>query len=65
MGRGVAGIQGALYGGTGCFHRRKVMYGLSPDDIEIDRRDSLSNGEANGNKLVSCTSQILLLKQIS
>jgi len=30
---GVAGIQGPLYGGTGCFHRRKIIYGLSPDHI--------------------------------
>ncbi|KAF6173252.1 hypothetical protein GIB67_026947 [Kingdonia uniflora] len=28
--RGIAGIQGPLYGGTGCFHRRKVIYGESP-----------------------------------
>ncbi|XP_058072599.1 cellulose synthase-like protein H1 [Magnolia sinica] len=28
---GTAGIQGPLYGGTGCFHRRKVIYGQLPD----------------------------------
>ncbi|KAI5565602.1 hypothetical protein BDE02_14G133100 [Populus trichocarpa] len=33
MGNGVAGIQGPFYGGTGCFHRRKVIYGSCPDDI--------------------------------
>ncbi|KAK1322835.1 Cellulose synthase-like protein H1 [Acorus calamus] len=27
---GIAGIQGPPYGGTGCFHRRKVIYGVSP-----------------------------------
>ncbi|KAE8075655.1 hypothetical protein FH972_014349 [Carpinus fangiana] len=27
---GISGIQGPLYGGTGCFHRRKVIYDLSP-----------------------------------
>ncbi|KAM7503654.1 hypothetical protein LguiB_002558 [Lonicera macranthoides] len=32
MGRGIAGAQGPFYGGTGCFHRRKVIYGLSPDE---------------------------------
>ena len=32
MGRGIAGAQGPSYGGTGCFHRRKVIYGLSPDE---------------------------------
>ncbi|XP_058088899.1 cellulose synthase-like protein H1 isoform X4 [Magnolia sinica] len=35
---GMAGIQGPLYGGTGCFHRRKVIYGwLPPDDEEIKK----------------------------
>ncbi|CAF2106968.1 unnamed protein product [Brassica napus] len=34
LGRGVAGIQGPLYCGSGCFHTRRVMYGLSPDDLE-------------------------------
>ncbi|KAI8012702.1 Cellulose synthase-like protein B3 [Camellia lanceoleosa] len=38
---GIVGIQGPFYGGTGCFHRRKVIYGLSPDDNEIARK--LSN----------------------
>nr|XP_017256655.1 PREDICTED: cellulose synthase-like protein H1 [Daucus carota subsp. sativus] len=31
LGHGLAGIQGPMYGGTNCFHRRKVIYGLSPD----------------------------------
>ncbi|KAJ0234762.1 hypothetical protein HA466_0271280 [Hirschfeldia incana] len=34
LGKGVAGIQGPLYCGSGCFHTRRVMYGLSPDDLE-------------------------------
>ncbi|XP_058072607.1 cellulose synthase-like protein H1 isoform X1 [Magnolia sinica] len=29
--RGMAGIQGPMYAGTGCFHRRKVIYGKLPD----------------------------------
>ncbi|KAJ1381429.1 Nucleotide-diphospho-sugar transferase [Sesbania bispinosa] len=33
-GAGLAGLQGPFYGGTNCFHRRKVIYGLSPDNIE-------------------------------
>ncbi|KAI8011382.1 Cellulose synthase-like protein H1 [Camellia lanceoleosa] len=41
MVHGLVGIQGPLYGGTGCFHRRKVIYGLSPDDNDITRK--LSN----------------------
>jgi hypothetical protein len=34
MAHGISGIQGPFYGGTGCFHRRKIMYGLSPDAVE-------------------------------
>ncbi|KAI5390147.1 cellulose synthase-like protein H1 isoform X1 [Lathyrus oleraceus] len=34
LGAGLAGLQGPLYCGTNCFHRRKVIYGLSPDDVE-------------------------------
>ncbi|XP_050206572.1 cellulose synthase-like protein B3 isoform X2 [Mercurialis annua] len=33
MGRGVAGLQGPFYEGTGCFHRRKVIYGLCPQHL--------------------------------
>ncbi|CAN8232009.1 unnamed protein product [Cochlearia groenlandica] len=36
LGRGVAGIQGPIYCGSGCFHTRRVMYGLSSDDLEDD-----------------------------
>ncbi|XP_022140393.1 cellulose synthase-like protein H1 [Momordica charantia] len=28
--RGIMGLQGPLYSGTGCFHRRKIIYGQSP-----------------------------------
>jgi hypothetical protein len=34
LGAGLAGLQGIFYGGTNCFHRRKVIYGLYPDDVE-------------------------------
>ncbi|XVE78450.1 hypothetical protein DITRI_Ditri13aG0146200 [Diplodiscus trichospermus] len=34
MFRGMAGIQGPWCSGTCCFHRRKVLYGLWPDDAE-------------------------------
>ncbi|CDY19146.1 BnaA04g18860D [Brassica napus] len=37
VGRGFAGIQGPVYAGSGCFHTRRVMYGLSVDDLEEDR----------------------------
>ncbi|KAL6650610.1 hypothetical protein ACP70R_009535 [Stipagrostis hirtigluma subsp. patula] len=41
LGSGIAGLQGMFYGGTGCFHRRKVIYGVTPDyttDIEPQTR---------------------------
>ncbi|CAE6025437.1 unnamed protein product [Arabidopsis arenosa] len=36
LGQGIAGIQGPIYAGSGCFHTRRVMYGLSIDDLEED-----------------------------
>ncbi|CAL5200562.1 unnamed protein product [Lathyrus oleraceus] len=41
MGGGYGGLQGILYAGTNCFHRRKVIYGLSPDN-------DIQNGKKNG-----------------
>ncbi|KAK1568232.1 hypothetical protein Q3G72_021977 [Acer saccharum] len=34
VGKGIVGIQGPFYQGSGCIHRRKVIYGLWPDDTE-------------------------------
>ncbi|XP_059452413.1 cellulose synthase-like protein H1 [Corylus avellana] len=34
MTHGLTAHQGPLYGGTGCFHRRKIIYGLYPDNVE-------------------------------
>lgn len=31
LSRGATAVQGPFYGGTGCFHRRKIIYGSSPD----------------------------------
>ncbi|EOA26628.1 hypothetical protein CARUB_v10022692mg [Capsella rubella] len=36
MGRGIAGIQGSLCAGSGCFQSRRVMYGISLDDLGAD-----------------------------
>lgn len=36
LSRGMGGIQGPAYGGTGCFHRRKVIYGASPCPTNIE-----------------------------
>lgn len=48
IGGGFAGLQGILYAGTNCFHRRKVIYGLCPDhdDIHNGKKD---HGVPNGN----------------
>ncbi|XWS36779.1 hypothetical protein CRYUN_Cryun20dG0115200 [Craigia yunnanensis] len=36
---GMAGIQGPPYAGTGCFHRRKTIYGLPPKHDVVDLKD--------------------------
>ncbi|XP_066345145.1 cellulose synthase-like protein H1 [Miscanthus floridulus] len=46
IGYGVAGLQGLFYCGTGCFHRRKVMYGVPPDSATTtSTKDSPSDKE--------------------
>ncbi|KAJ4978476.1 hypothetical protein NE237_009256 [Protea cynaroides] len=46
--RGFLGLQGPIYAGTGCFHRRKVIYGLSVDEAENKGRNL---GVVNGKSL--------------
>ncbi|WOH03204.1 hypothetical protein DCAR_0522600 [Daucus carota subsp. sativus] len=62
MAQGLAGIQGPFYGGTNCFHRRKVIYGLLPfhkatagklTDEDLEKRFGKSN------KLKESAEQIL------
>ncbi|KAL5069800.1 hypothetical protein RYX36_020687 [Vicia faba] len=49
IGGGVAGLQGIIYAGTNCFHRRKVIYGLSPNlDVQNANKD---HGFAKGTLL--------------
>ncbi|XP_050380552.1 cellulose synthase-like protein H1 isoform X2 [Argentina anserina] len=43
--QGIAGIQGPFYSGTGCIHRRKVIYGLSPNYMKV--------GETNGKSMMN------------
>nr|GLL23015.1 cellulose synthase-like protein H1 [Ipomoea trifida] len=59
LGRGIAGIQGPFYQGTGCFHRRKVIYGLSPNvaDTNADKEQWETFGKSKTFTL--STSQIL------
>ncbi|KAI9094267.1 hypothetical protein K1719_026849 [Acacia pycnantha] len=40
---GCAGLQGPYYCGTNCFHRRAVIYGLSPEDIKTGYQEKLSD----------------------
>ncbi|CAB4304641.1 unnamed protein product [Prunus armeniaca] len=41
MGHGIQGIQGIFYAGTGCFHRRQVIYGLSPNNGKLGNQELL------------------------
>ncbi|KAK1300258.1 Cellulose synthase-like protein H1 [Acorus calamus] len=42
IGYGFGGIQGPLYGGTGCFHQRKIIYGTPPPS---DKQTNAMNGK--------------------
>lgn len=44
----MAGIQGPFYQGTGCFHRRKVIYGALPKD-SLNAEDLKLNGNEVSN----------------
>ncbi|XP_073099429.1 cellulose synthase-like protein H1 isoform X2 [Elaeis guineensis] len=44
-GVGFGGIQGPFYGGTGCFHRRKILYGSAPGLAGVSKHDDLSDKE--------------------
>nr|GMC70592.1 cellulose synthase-like protein H1 [Ipomoea batatas] len=38
--RGIAGIQGSIYMGTGCFHRRKIIYGMWPHMVDSNGKST-------------------------
>ncbi|KAK7272276.1 hypothetical protein RJT34_28773 [Clitoria ternatea] len=40
--RGMAGLQGPFYAGTNTFHRRKVIYGLCPNETESEKKGKLT-----------------------
>ncbi|XP_073099475.1 cellulose synthase-like protein H1 [Elaeis guineensis] len=44
-GVGFGGIQGPFYGGTGCFHRRKILYGSAPGLAGVSKHYDLSDKE--------------------
>ncbi|KAM0002553.1 putative cellulose synthase (UDP-forming) [Helianthus debilis subsp. tardiflorus] len=59
---GLSAIQGIVYGGSNCFHRRKVMYGLSPNDIkktENIRKEDLHKVFGKSFELRDSAAQIL------
>ncbi|KAL1812908.1 hypothetical protein ACET3Z_022973 [Daucus carota] len=61
LGQGLAGIQGPMYYGTNCFHRRKVIYGSSPDDkftTELSERE-LERKFGNSEELKGSGARIL------
>lgn len=63
LGNGITGIQGPLYGGTNCFHRRKVIYGLSPDDKPTNEKvlddEDLHKKFGKSKKFIEAAAQIL------
>ncbi|KAK1300259.1 Cellulose synthase-like protein H1 [Acorus calamus] len=49
LGYGFGGIQGPMYGGTGCFHQRKIIYGTPPP---TNKQSNTTNMNAlNGKEL--------------
>ncbi|KAI3753374.1 hypothetical protein L2E82_25426 [Cichorium intybus] len=58
---GICGIQGTFYGGTNCFHKRKVIYGSSPyDTIKSDiENEDLRKIFGKSIKLQESAAQIL------
>ncbi|CAA6668374.1 unnamed protein product [Spirodela intermedia] len=47
LGRGMEGLQGPFYYGTGCFHRRNAIYGEAPDDPPFGRSRRLQSSAAD------------------
>ncbi|KAG6604869.1 Cellulose synthase-like protein H1, partial [Cucurbita argyrosperma subsp. sororia] len=60
--RGMAGIQGPAYMGTGCIHRRKVLYGQSPNEANINEKyydDELYKIFGNSKDFVTSATRVL------
>ncbi|KAL5797922.1 hypothetical protein ACOSQ2_002742 [Xanthoceras sorbifolium] len=55
MSKGIIGIQGPFYIGSGCLHRRKVIYGLWPEDTKNDSGryyNSVMNGKVDDDEIL-------------
>ncbi|XP_022943733.1 cellulose synthase-like protein H1 isoform X1 [Cucurbita moschata] len=64
--RGMAGVQGSFYIGTGCIHRRKVMYGQSPDEANINEKyDEVELYKTFGNSKEFVTSATRTLRSFA
>lgn len=63
IGDGMAGIQGPLYIGTGCFHRRKLIYGFSLDN-NADVQGKEGDGKVLKESLGSSTEFLNSVTQI-
>ncbi|KAL5573384.1 hypothetical protein UlMin_022981 [Ulmus minor] len=60
VGQGMGGIQGPLYAGTGCFHRRKVIYSSFLDDSsQGDDKIALKETFGDSKELVDSVVQTL------
>ncbi|PKA61511.1 Cellulose synthase-like protein H1 [Apostasia shenzhenica] len=61
FGGGLSGIQGPIYGGTGCIHRRKVIYGSAPHKQDSDGMSykDLRRIFGNSNELMESANQII------
>ncbi|XP_024033061.1 cellulose synthase-like protein H1 isoform X2 [Morus notabilis] len=64
IGHGMAGIQGPLYAGTNCFHRRKLIYGFSLDNADFqgkedDEKVLLKESFGNSIEFINSVTQIL------
>ncbi|XP_040370074.1 cellulose synthase-like protein H1 isoform X2 [Rosa chinensis] len=55
VGQGISGIQGPFYSGTGCVHRRKVIYGLSPNYVKVGETnaESMKHGKSADEELLN------------
>ncbi|XP_052210744.1 cellulose synthase-like protein H1 [Diospyros lotus] len=65
LAHGFAGIQGSFYQGTNCFHRKKVIYGSSPNDnIQINAKlkniDALKSIYGSSVELIPSVAETML-----
>ncbi|KAK9924515.1 hypothetical protein M0R45_032880 [Rubus argutus] len=53
--QGISGIQGPFYSGTGCVHRRKVIYGLFPNNVKFGDTNPkiINNGKSTNEELLN------------